>query len=306
MSTSSQSPVLGSVLTAARSLVQQVRAEHGTLAPPPREAVTGHEQLIHELGQARSELATQHQLSAMTVHDLCAPAQVILGLSELLLEQPSLDPVVRRRLEQMHRSATTMGAMITDLSAGLSAGLSPGLNPAPAAGSVPERLGSTPRERVNLAELVTSVVERTRVLASEKSLRVLLLVDRMDEQGCWVAGDAVKLERALVNLLGNAIKFSPPRSTVSVALDRGVEHAKVAVGDQGPGITAEGRARIFEAYHREESTAHLPGQGLGLFITKQIVESHGGTLGVDSSPGCGATFLMQIPLAAERTFVAGA
>lgn len=298
MSTSSQSPVLGSVLTAARSLVQQVRADHGALAPPPREAVTGHEQLIHELGQARSELATQHQLSGMTVHDLCAPAQVILGLSELLLEQPSLDPVVRRRLEQMHRSAMTMGAMITDLSAGLSA--------APAAGSVPERLGSAPHERVNLAELVTSVVERTRVLASEKSLRVLLLVDRMDEQGCWVAGDAVKLERALVNLLGNAIKFSPPRSTISVALDRGVEHAKVAVGDQGPGITAEGRARIFEAYHREESTAHLPGQGLGLFITKQIVESHGGTLGVDSPPGCGATFLMQIPLAAERTFVAGA
>ena len=297
MSTSSQSPVLGSVLTAARSLVQQVRAEHSSLAPASREVPAG-DQPVHEPGRARSELASQHQLSAMTVHDLCSPAQVILGLSELMLEQPALEPLLRRRLEQMHRSAMTMSAMITDLSAGLSGST--------AAGFGPERHDGAPGERVNLAELVTSVVERTRVLASEKDLRVLLLVDRLDEQGCWVAGDAVKLERALVNLLGNAIKFSPPSSTVSVTLDRRGEHAEIAVGDQGPGISVEGRARIFEAYHREQSTAHLPGQGLGLFITKQIVEAHDGTLGVDSHPGCGATFVMQLPLAAEHTFVAGA
>jgi len=237
----------------------------------------------------------------MTVHDLCAPAQVILGLSELMLEQPSLDPVARRRLEQMHRSAMTMSAMITDLSAGL--------NPAPVDpthGPARQGVGNAAPELVNLAELVTSVVERTRVLASEKNQRVLLLVDRVDEEGCWVEGDAVKLERALVNLLGNAIKFSPPRSTVSVALDRGVEHAKVAVGDQGPGISASGRAQIFDAYHREGATAHLPGQGLGLFITKEIVESHGGTIDLDSPPGCGATFLIQIPLAQERALPVGA
>ena len=79
----------------------------------------GHELLLRELGRINSELASQRRLSAMTVHDLSNPAQVILGLSELLLEHQTLDPVVRRRLEQMHRSAVTMSAMISDLSAGL-------------------------------------------------------------------------------------------------------------------------------------------------------------------------------------------
>lgn len=243
----------------------------------------GHELLVRELGRINRELASQRRLSAMTVHDLSSPAQVIMGLSELLLEHEALDPVVRRRLEQMHRSAVTMSAMISDLSAGLAL----------------EENDRLTVERVNLVELVTSVVERTRVSAAAKDM-LLLLNDQRDDLGCWIEGDPVKLERALVNLLGNAIKFSPPRSTVSVAVDRGVRHAKITVHDQGPGISEEGRARIFEVFHREDSTSHLPGQGLGLFITKQIVESHHGTISVDSVPGHGATFLLQLPLIIDQ------
>jgi signal transduction histidine kinase len=244
----------------------------------------GNELLLRELGRINSELASQRRLSAMTVHDLSNPAQVILGLSELLLEHQTLDPVVRRRLEQMHRSAMTMTAMLADLSAGMAL----------------EEQDQLISERVNLVELVTSVVERTRVLAVAKNMQLLLFVEHVEEEGCWVHGDAVKLERALVNLLGNAIKFSPQRSTVSVTVDRSVDRARVAVHDEGPGISEEGRARIFEVFHREESTAHLPGQGLGLFITKQIAESHGGTVSVDSEPGQGATFLLQVPLARDQ------
>jgi signal transduction histidine kinase len=230
------------------------------------------------------ELASQRRLSAMTVHDLSNPAQIILGLSELMLEHQSLDPVVRRRLEQMHRSAMTMSAMISDLGTGLAL----------------EDHATMEVERVNLVELVTSLVERTRVLASAKSMKLLLLVEQTDNQGCWVDGDKVRLERALANLLGNAIKFSPPGSRVSVALDRGLDEAKIAVHDQGPGISAQGRETIFEVFHREPHTAHVPGQGLGLFITRQIVESHGGTVRVESEPGRGSTFLMQVPLAVEE------
>ena len=222
-------------------------------------------------------------MSAITAHDLLNPTQVIVGLSELLLEHQSLAPVVRRRLEQMHRSALTMSAMISDMSAGVS--LDASANPV--------------YSRVNLVELVTSVVERNRVLTVAKGMKLLLLIDQADDQGCWVDGDAVKLERALANLLGNAIKFSPPMSTVSVALDRGVHNAMIAVHDQGPGISNEGRTRIFELFHREEATAHLPGQGLGLFITRQIAERHGGTLSVSSELGRGSTFLLQVPLVEE-------
>jgi signal transduction histidine kinase len=242
--------------------------------------------LLLELGRVTSELSDQRRLSAMTVHDLASPAQVIMGLSELLLDHPTIDPFVRQRLEQMHRSAVAMASLLADLTQGHALG----------------GVAQLELSRIDLVELVTSVVERTRVLAASKQMELLLLVDQPGYGGCWVEGDAVKLERALGNLLGNAIKFSPAGSTVSVALDQGMEHARIAVHDEGPGISEQGQRRIFDVYHREEGTSQLPGLGLGLFITRQIAESHGGRVEVESEPGRGATFLLDIPLAADETF----
>ena len=75
---------------------------------------------------------------------------------------------------------------------------------------------------------------------------------------------------------------------VTVTLEWGATLARLSVQDEGPGISEEGQARIFEVFHREEDDRHLPGLGLGLFITKQIVESHGGTISVRvrARPGC--------------------
>ena len=241
-----------------------------------------HEQLLRELGRINTELASQRRESAMTAHDLASPAQVILGLSEILLDHQNLDPVVRRRIEQVHRSAVTMSTLISDLSNGL---------------ALDDRANLETR-RLNLGEVLSSVVDRTRLLADAKDMD-LLFIRQSGGQGCWVDGDAVKLERALANLLGNAIKFSPPRSMVTVTLDWGSTHARITVEDDGPGISTDGQARIFEVFHREDSSAHMPGLGLGLYIAKQIVESHGGTLTVDSEPGCGATFELQVPLAVD-------
>ena len=105
------------------------------------------ELLLHELGRINSELALQRRESAMTAHDLSSPAQVILGLSEVLLEHQNLDPLVRRRIEQVHRSAVTMSALISDLSSGL---------------ALDDRANLETR-RLSFGELVTSVVERTRL-----------------------------------------------------------------------------------------------------------------------------------------------
>ena len=239
-----------------------------------------HEQLLHELGRINTELASQRRLNAMTVHDLSSPAQVILGLSEVLLEHQVLDPMVRKHLQQVHRSALTMTALITDLSHGFSL----------------DDNESLELERLDLSDLVTSVVERTQRLAEAKFMKLVTFVDR---EGCWVDGDSIRLERAMVNLLGNAIKFSPVGSSITVTLRRGRHFAGISVHDEGPGISEEGKARIFEVFQREEETSHLPGLGLGLFISKQIAESHGGTISVESEHGQGATFLLQVPLARE-------
>jgi signal transduction histidine kinase len=239
-----------------------------------------HAKLLDELARVNAELASQRRLNAMTVHDLSSPAQVILGLSEVLLEHQVLEPMVRKQLAQLHRSAITMTALITDLSHGFSL----------------DDTESLELERLDLAELVASVVDRTRLLADAKNMKLVLLAA---EHGCGVDGDSIRLERAMVNLLGNAIKFSPPGSSISVSLDRGRHFARLSVQDEGPGISEAGQARIFEVFQREQETAHLPGLGMGLFITKQIAESHGGTVSVESEHGRGATFLLQVPLARE-------
>jgi signal transduction histidine kinase len=113
----------------------------------------GHEVLNQELGRLSDELASQRRLNAMTVHDLSSPAQVILGLSEVLLEHQVLEPMVRKQLEQLHRSAVTMTALITDLSHGFSL----------------DDTESLELERLDLAELVASVVERTRMLPTPRT-----------------------------------------------------------------------------------------------------------------------------------------
>lgn len=249
----------------------------------PVDDYQGDEFLIKELGRINSELASQRRLNAMTVHDLSSPAQVIIGLSEMLLEHQVLDPMVRRQLEQVHRSAVTMSALITDLSQGFSL----------------EDTESLEVERLDLAELVVSVVDRTHVLAEAKDMRLDVGVELAGHHAVWIDGDPVRLERAMVNLLGNAIKFSPPGSAVLVLLERARRFARISVSDEGPGITEDGKARIFEVFEREPQTAHLPGLGLGLFITKQIAESHGGTISVESELGSGATFQLQVPLALD-------
>ena len=202
----------------ARELCRSIRRTR----PVPTEDQP-HEQLLRELGRINTELALQRRESAMTAHDLASPAQVILGLSEILLDHQNLDPVVRRRIEQVHRSAVTMSTLISDLSNGL---------------ALDDRANLETR-RLSLGEVLSSVVDRTRLLAEAKDMD-LLFIRQSGGQGCWVDGDAVKLERALANLLGNAIKFSPPRSMVTVTLDWGSTHARIAVEDEGRGSATTG------------------------------------------------------------------
>jgi signal transduction histidine kinase len=246
----------------------------------------GHEFLMTELGRMNSELEAQRRLCAEVVHDLSNPVQVVLGLAELLVEHPTLDPVVRQRVSQLHRSAQTMSALVGDLAQGYSLGDH-------------DRLS---RERIELADLVTSVVDRSRLLAETKRIGILLDVHVAGE--CWIDADPSKIERALSNLVGNAVKFSPEGSSVTVSLTWDLRQAHVGVEDEGPGISREGQARVFEVFHREPTTAHLPGLGLGLFITRQIAEGHGGDVEVESQPGRGARFVLSLPLAPRDALAA--
>jgi signal transduction histidine kinase len=99
----------------------------------------------------------------------------------------------------------------------------------------------------------------------------------------------------LSNLVDNAVKHSPRGGTVVVRLDEAQDRLRLAVVDEGPGIPPAERERIFERFYRGSSTA--PGLGLGLYLARELVHAMGGSIQVESEPGRGATFTVELPLA---------
>ncbi len=106
--------------------------------------------------------------------------------------------------------------------------------------------------------------------------------------------DRVRLEQVLVNLLANAVKFGEGKP-IAVRVEAADGAVRLAVSDQGIGIGPEDHARIFGRFERAVSPQHFGGLGLGLFIVREIVEAHGGSVRVESAPGSGATFTVELP-----------
>ena len=150
----------------------------------------------------------------------------------------------------------------------------------------------------DLGELVREAVEEQRQVAPER--RIELTPAARPDEGLPVRADADRIGQVLTNYLTNALKYSPAERPVWVGLERMDGMARVTVRDEGPGLEPEQQARVWERFHRApgvevQSGPHL-GLGLGLFITRQIVERHGGAVGVESVPGQGSTFWFTLPL----------
>ena len=118
-----------------------------------------------------------------------------------------------------------------------------------------------------------------------------------DGRPMFVRADPAALEQVLANLLDNAVKYSQDDKAIVVRVHTAGAVAVVEVIDRGVGIAAADRAHIFERFYRTPGT-HRPGFGLGLPIVKELVRAHGGRVGVDSTPGRGSTFRIELPLAA--------
>jgi len=145
------------------------------------------------------------------------------------------------------------------------------------------------REPVDLGELA-------RAVAREFALQRAVAVEAPDAP-LLVAGDRARLDRALQNLIGNAIKYSPPAAAVAVTVTRGVAAAVIAVRDRGVGIPAAELPHIFERYYRAATARGIAGSGLGLTGAKAIVERHGGTIVAESAESTGTTVTVTLPLA---------
>jgi heavy metal sensor kinase len=154
-------------------------------------------------------------------------------------------------------------------------------------------------ERLDLARLAADVASQLEVLAEE---RQQLLKVRADEE-VTVNGDRLSLRQALMNLIDNAIKYSPERSEVTVAVGSDGAQAVVEVIDQGAGIAPEHRERIFERFYRIDPSRsrEMGGTGLGLSLVKLAAEAHGGKVEVDEREGGGSVFRFTLPLAPSES-----
>jgi signal transduction histidine kinase len=114
--------------------------------------------------------------------------------------------------------------------------------------------------------------------------------------------DPGALRQILLNLLDNAVKYGPLGQTVTITLRRVGERARIIVDDQGPGIPAEHRSRIWEPYQRLDSAvaAAVAGSGIGLAVVKQLVALHGGGAWTEAAPGRGARFIVELPVGRAR------
>jgi two-component system cell cycle sensor histidine kinase PleC len=231
----------------------------------------------HAAQSVRSNRAKRRFVASLT-HELRTPLNVIVGFAELMCEQ-RLGPLAEEHqecIEDIHASAHHMLDLVNEAldMARIESG----------------RVSLHPRP-VDPAHLVAECVESMRSLAGENEVTVSVQAPPLD----IALLDPARLRQVVLNYLSNAIKFTPPGGVIVVRAARLRRDLLVEVTDTGCGIEPEQQRRVFDEFEQLDG-GYRGGTGLGLAVTKQIVEAHGGAVGVQSEPGKGSTFSARLPL----------
>jgi heavy metal sensor kinase len=213
------------------------------------------------------------RFTADASHELRTPLTAMRSVGEVGLREPRDTVAYREIIGSMLEEADRLGRLVEGL---LTLSRADG-------GNV-----SLKRESVDLAELARDVAGHLGVLAEEK--RQLFTVEASGPVPAWV--DRLVIRQALINLVDNAIKYTPPGGSVRIVVQDGGPGPTVDVADTGPGIPPEHRARLFDRFYRIDKarSRDLGGAGLGLSIARWAVEAHGGRIDLESVEGRGSTF----------------
>ncbi|MDP1807621.1 MAG: ATP-binding protein, partial [Acidimicrobiales bacterium] len=231
---------------------------------------------LRELDRIKSDFV------ATVSHELRTPLTNIIGTIEMLAEGDygELSPQQRRTVDVLDRNSHRLLDLIKDLL---------DLNHIESGG-----LGLQ-RTATDLGDLFERVQSQVVSVAANK--RIALRFEAAGELGTVVI-DSHQVERALLNLVTNAIKFTPAGGWVSVRAERTGDHMNFVVADNGIGIPEHEQQHLFTRFFRSSVATEnaIPGTGLGLVIVKHIVEGHGGTITIASSAGNGTTVTVSLPL----------
>jgi PAS domain S-box-containing protein len=251
--------------------------KHATLE---REAAFAREHAART--QAEEATRLKDEFLANLSHELRTPMNAIIGWTHLLRTGRLEDSQRQRALESIDRGARSQAKLIEDL--------------LDVSRIVSGKLNLTLRP-VDLAAVIDAAVESQRPAAQTKALKVERSATPPD---FTVLGDAGRLQQVFLNILSNAVKFTPTSGRIDITLASRGGDAEVAIADTGEGISAEFLPYVFDRFRQADGTStrsHM-GLGLGLAIVRHVVELHGGTVRVASlGEGKGATFTVTIPLA---------
>jgi heavy metal sensor kinase len=231
---------------------------------------------------ARVDAAFQEQrrFIADASHELRTPLAVLRGETEVALQQERAVTEYKQSLDLIKDEAERLSRIVEDLFL---------------LARQPVDAPSMTREMVRLDQLVADCARAASVLAGQKGLQLKL---NENPPAITVMGDDEMLKRMLLNLLDNAVKHTPEGGQIDIDLQSVNGDARIVVTDTGIGIAASDQSRIFDRFYRVDKARSraLGGAGLGLSIARWIVEGHGGTLSVESEPGQGSAFRVELPL----------
>jgi PAS domain S-box-containing protein len=243
------------------------------------------EELVSALAAQNEQLLELDRMKdefvALVSHELRTPLTSILGYLDLILEGEVGDLTEQQRqfLSIVERNSNRLLGLVSDLLfvAQIEAG----------------KL-AIDREDVDLSAIADDCVEAARPRAAEKEIRLEL----SGEPRASLAGDRLRLAQLVDNLVSNAIKFTEEGGRVEVRVERSNGSCVVTVSDTGIGLGPDEVAHLFERFYRSSGATEraIQGTGLGLTITKAIAEAHGGSIAVESTPGAGTTFVVELPV----------
>lgn len=244
------------------------------------ENITGAVEVMIDITRLRELDMLKDQFVAVAAHELKTPVTIMKGYSQLLLQtSDDLPPAHRSTLEAVNRGADRIDKIVRDL---LDISL-----------LFMSRL-EVSLEKLDLAELLKQVVDRMSLPMTKHNIRLF------GAEPAVIQGDCDRLTQVLVNLLDNAIRYSPYGGDVDVAVTLKEFTVEVSVKDLGIGIPKEKQEHIFQRFYRAHTNTPYDygGMGVGLYISSEIINRHGGHMWFESQDGKGSTFHFSLPLQA--------
>jgi two-component system sensor histidine kinase SenX3 len=236
--------------------------------------------LLDDVTETRRLEAVRRDFVANVSHELKTPVGALTLLAEAVQDAADDPEAIRRFAGRMQHEGTRLGRLIAEL---IELSRLQGAEPLPSP------------VVVDVDELVTEALDRTRLAAESAGITVV----SGGQSRLAVSGNEAQLVTALVNLVDNAIAYSPAGTRVAVGTRRREDHVEISVSDQGIGIPERDLERVFERFYRADPARSRAtgGTGLGLAIVKHIATNHGGGVSVWSVEGSGSTFTMRLPVA---------